>query len=161
MRACHLPAAAWNNIFRCRRETFDEIGAFLQTWLDLPKRWSDGFFTGSQIGTTPPRNAGRHRPAGKAIFVLYGPLCAHIPCHQKWNLFLDGDNATLLSHSSNSRHFEHTCWAIVRCADRDAEYARLPPPYFFFFRYAVYSVCTTADTASFPDFSSPSPPIVS
>lgn len=93
VRACHLPAAAWNNIFRCRRETFDEIGAFLQPWLDLPKRWSDGFFTGSQIGTTPPRNAGRHRPAGKAIFaVLYGPLCAHIPCHQKWNLFLDGDN---------------------------------------------------------------------
>jgi len=34
--------------------------------------------------------------------------------------------ATLLSHSSNSRHFEHTCWAIVRCAERDAEYALMP-----------------------------------
>ena len=136
-RASVLPQTAWAHIFRCTRDTFDELAGIVCPWLNLPKRCSHGFFSGlSQASTLAELQAGcssRGRPYSQShrdrLIQVYIVLRNAI----------SGKTATLTtlySPASTSRHTEHGCWAICNAlepfnrwptpAERDALYAAMP-----------------------------------
>ena len=135
-RACALPQAAWGEVFQCDRESFDALCEIVQPWLDLPKYWSKDFFNGnddvisledmqanSKVGR-PYSQSSKDRLMSTFLMLRNG---------------IDVNTAiltTLYSSASNSRHFEHGCWAFCKALrpwnrwptpeERDAMYAVMP-----------------------------------